>query len=100
MLKRLIAELTEPLCECTPGTPMALDMETSKADGSFEFQIACTGCKTYISMPLANLRALVKMADEEEVKPPPPVKRQKPKLILIQGGASSNPATPPTEEAS
>ena len=99
MLKRLIAELTEPLCECTPGTPMALDMETSKADGSFEFQIACTGCKTYISMPLANLRALVKIADEEEVKPPP-VKRQRPKLILIQGGASSNPATPPTEEAS
>lgn len=99
MLKRLIAELTEPLCECPPGTPMALDMETSKADGSYEFQIACTGCKTYISMPLTNLRALVKLTDEEEVRPPLPVKRQKPKLILIQGGASNN-ATPPTEEAS
>lgn len=98
MLKRLIAELTEPLCECPSGTPMALDMETSKADGSYEFQIACTGCKTYISMPLTNLRALVKLTDEE-VKPPLPVKRQKPKLILIRGGASNN-ATPPTEEAS
>lgn len=90
MIKRLVVELNQALCECPPGTQLALDIETSKLDGNYEFQIACTECKTYYSMPLAKLRALVRLADEEA---PPPItlpKRRKPHLVLIQGGAATN----------
>lgn len=93
MIKRLVVELTEALCDCPPGTPLALDMETCKEDGSYEFQVACTECKSYISTPLTKLRALVRVSDNL----PPAVgnntnsgNKKRPKLILLQGGAATN----------
>lgn len=90
MIKRLIIELTEPLCDCPAGTQLALDMETAKKDGSYDLQVSCTACKIYISMPLKKLRALIKMTDDEiTFTQALPNRKEKPKLVLLQGGAAS-----------
>lgn len=89
MIKRLVVELNEALCKCPLGTQLALDIETSKLDGSYEFQIACTECKAYYSMPLSKLRALIKVADADVPPPIAIIKRKKPNLILLQGGAAT-----------
>lgn len=91
MIRRLIVELTESLCQCPDGTQLALDIETAKEDGGYEFQIACTRCKTYISVPLSNLRALIKIVDNErQLSNNLPNRKEKPKLVLLQGGVRTN----------
>lgn len=92
MIKRLLVELSEVLCDCL--SECALDIEQSKK-GQFELQIVCTKCKTYLSTPLSNIRAViaydkpVTQAIRSSIGSSSSKPSGKPKLVLIQGGAES-----------
>lgn len=91
MIKRLVVELTNSLCSCPDGTRLALDIIQGGKSGSFELQLACTECGTYLVKPLASLSALITVDvkhSEVEKSKLPIAPKGKPKLILIQGGAS------------
>jgi hypothetical protein len=89
MIKKVIIELSNPICKCPEGTLHYLDLDHSK-NKSYEFCITCTGCNTYLSTPLGKLSAVVLLPKEEPVKEHPIVKKVT-KLTLIQNVDKDHP---------
>lgn len=85
MISRFLIELTEGLCDCAT-EKFSLDLQMS--DGTFEAQVTCQMCGTYLVTPISKIKAVITVADKNVRQTNNLTKKTtSPKLFLIHGGA-------------